>query len=90
MLGQTVIGQPGAAEFWPLSAIAAVVVGGVPLSGGSGGVGNAVLGTLLLGTVANALNLLGVSQYWQPAVTGLVILVAVGIDSYQRKRRSAR
>jgi ribose/xylose/arabinose/galactoside ABC-type transport system permease subunit len=90
MLGQTVIGQPGAAETWPLSAIAAVVVGGVPLSGGSGGVGNVVLGTLLLGTVANALNLLGVSQYWQPAVTGLVILVAVGIDSYQRKRRSAR
>ncbi len=90
MLGQTVIGQPGAAEFWPLSAIAAVVVGGVPLSGGAGGVGNAVLGTLLLGTVANALNLLGVSQYWQPAVTGLVILVAVGIDSYQRKRRASR
>jgi ribose/xylose/arabinose/galactoside ABC-type transport system permease subunit len=90
MLGQTIIGQPGAAETWPLSAIAAVVVGGVPLSGGSGGVGNVVLGTLLLGTVANALNLLGVSQYWQPAVTGLVILVAVGIDSYQRKRRASR
>jgi ribose/xylose/arabinose/galactoside ABC-type transport system permease subunit len=90
MLGQTIIGQPGAAEFWPLSAIAAVVVGGVPLSGGAGGVGNAVLGTLLLGTVANALNLLGVSQYWQPAVTGLVILAAVGIDSYQRKRRASR
>lgn len=90
MLGQTVIGQPGAAESWPLSAIAAVVVGGVPLSGGSGGVGSAVLGALLLGTVANALNLLGVSQYWQPAVTGLVILVAVGIDSYQRKRRFSR
>ncbi|MFN8518662.1 MAG: ABC transporter permease [Chloroflexota bacterium] len=90
LLGQTIIGQPGAAETWPLSAIAAVVVGGVPLSGGSGGVGSAVLGALLLGTVANALNLLGVSQYWQPAVTGLVILTAVGIDSYQRKRRAAR
>ncbi len=90
LLGQTIIGQPGAAETWPLSAIAAVVVGGVPLSGGSGGVGSAVLGALLLGTVANALNLLGVSQYWQPAVTGLVILLAVGIDSYQRKRRAAR
>lgn len=90
LLGQTVIGQPGAAEAWPLSAIAAVVVGGVPLTGGSGGVGAAVLGALLLGTVANALNLLGVSQYWQPAVTGLVILATVGIDSYQRKRRASR
>lgn len=87
MLGQTNIGQPSAATSWPLAAIAAVVVGGVPLSGGVGGVGAAVLGTLLLGTVANALNLLGVSPYWQPAVTGLVILIAVGLDSYQRKRR---
>jgi ribose transport system permease protein/putative xylitol transport system permease protein len=86
LLGQTNIGQPASATTWPLAAIAAVVVGGVPLSGGVGGVGAAVLGTLLLGVVANALNLLGVSPYWQPAITGLVILVAVGLDSYQRKR----
>ncbi len=88
LLGQTNIGQPASASSWPLSAIAAVVVGGVPLTGGVGGVGGAVLGTLLLGTVANALNLLSVSPYWQPAITGLVILVAVGLDSYQRKRTS--
>lgn len=88
MLGQTLIAQPTAADTWPLIAIAAVVVGGVPLSGGSGGVWAAVLGTLLLGTVANALNLLGVSQFWQPVVTGLVILIAVGLDSYQRKRQA--
>ena len=48
--------------------------------------GAAVLGTLLLGVVANALNLFSVSPFWQPAITGLVILVAVGLDSYQRKR----
>jgi ribose transport system permease protein/putative xylitol transport system permease protein len=86
LLGQTNIGQPATAESWPLAAIAAVVVGGVPLSGGVGGVGAAVLGTLLLGVVANALNLFSVSPFWQPAITGLVILVAVGLDSYQRKR----
>jgi ribose transport system permease protein/putative xylitol transport system permease protein len=86
LLGQTNIGQPASAATWPLAAIAACVVGGVPLSGGVGGVGAAVLGTLLLGVVANALNLLSVSPYWQPAITGLVILVAVGLDSYQRKR----
>ncbi len=87
-LGTTLVAQPTAAETWPLTAIAAVVVGGVPLAGGSGGVWAAVLGTLLLGTVSNALNLLGVSPFWQPAVTGLVILIAVGLDSYQRKRRA--
>ncbi|GAB6902648.1 ABC transporter permease [Kineosporia succinea] len=90
LLGQTGIGQPNSATTWPLSAIAAVVVGGVPLSGGSGKVGWAVLGTLLLGVIANALNLTGVSAYWQPVVSGLVILGAVGIDSYQRKRRAQR
>lgn len=86
LLGQTNIGQPAAATTWPLTAIAAVVVGGTPLSGGVGSVWGAVLGTLLLGTVGNALNLIGVSPYWQPAVTGLVILTAVGIDSYGRKK----
>ena len=90
LLGTTDIGQPASAGDWPLSAIAAVVVGGVPLSGGVGSVWRAVLGTLLLGVVANSLNLLGISPYWQPAVTGAVILVAVGIDSYQRKRRELR
>jgi ribose transport system permease protein/putative xylitol transport system permease protein len=86
LLGQTNIGQPATAEAWPLAAIAAVVVGGVPLTGGVGGVGAALLGTLLLGVVANGLNLFSVSPFWQPAITGLVILVAVGLDSYQRKR----
>lgn len=90
LLGQTGIGQPNSATTWPLSAIAAVVVGGVPLTGGVGRVSSAVLGTLLLGVVANGLNLNGVSPYWQPAVTGFVILAAVGIDSYQRKRRALR
>jgi ribose/xylose/arabinose/galactoside ABC-type transport system permease subunit len=90
LLGQTGIGQPNSATTWPLTAIAAVVVGGVPLSGGVGRVSSAVLGTLLLGVVANGLNLNGVSPYWQPAVTGFVILVAVGVDSYQRRRRQLR
>jgi len=90
LLAQTGIGQPNSATTWALSAIAAVVVGGVPLSGGVGKVSSVVLGTFLLGVVANALNLNGVSSYWQPAVTGAVILVAVGVDSYQRRRRALR
>ena len=87
LLGQTNIGQPASATNWPLQAIGAVVVGGVPLTGGSGGVGRAVLGVFLLGTIANSLNQLGVSPYWQPAITGAVILIAVGLDTYQRKRK---
>ena len=86
LTGQTSIGQPSAATTWPLSAIAAVAIAGVPLTGGSGGVGNVVVGTLLLGVVSNALNQFGISPYWQPAITGLVILAAVAIDTLQRRR----
>jgi ribose transport system permease protein len=85
LLGQTGIGQPTAGTNWALLAIAAVVVGGTPLRGGTGGVQSAVIGTLLLGVLANALNLYGVSPYWQPAVTGVVILLAVGAENLQQK-----
>lgn len=88
LLGQTNVGQPTGTEGWALGAIAAVVVGGTPLRGGLGGVYSVVLGTLLLGFVSNALNLNGVSPYVQPAVTGAVIILAVGFDSLQRKLRA--
>ncbi|MFV0450637.1 MAG: ABC transporter permease [Propioniciclava sp.] len=88
LLGQTSIGQPSAAVTWPLSAIAAVAIAGVPLTGGSGGVGNVVVGTLLLGVVANALNQFGISPYWQPAITGAVIIGAVTVDTIQRRRQA--
>ncbi len=86
LLGQTSIGQPSAATSWPLSAIAAVAIAGVPLTGGAGRVGPVIIGTLLLGTVANALNQFGISPYWQPAITGAVIIIAVGLDTLQRRR----
>lgn len=87
LLGQTALAQPDSATSWPLTAIAAVVVGGVPLTGGYGGIGNAVLGTLLLGVVADALTILNASPYWQPAITGLIILGAVGFDRYARTHK---
>ncbi len=89
LLGQTSIGQPASATSWPLAAIAAVAIAGVPLTGGVGGVGNVVVGTLLLGVVSNALNQFGISPYWQPAITGAVIIGAVAIDTLQRRRRAS-
>jgi ribose/xylose/arabinose/galactoside ABC-type transport system permease subunit len=87
LLGQTNTGQPQAASGYELNAIAAVVVGGTPLSGGQGSIVNTIIGALVLGLISNALNLMNVSPYWQPAVTGLIILVAVGIDTVSRKRK---
>ena len=76
---------PQAATGYELQAIAAAVVGGCALGGGIGGVAGTVVGTLILGVIINALHILGVSAYWESAVTGMVILIAVGIDVLSRK-----
>lgn len=61
------------------------MVGGTSLNGGQGSITGTVVGVLLMGMIANALNLLNVSPYWQPAVTGLIILLAVGFDATSKK-----
>ena len=61
--------------------VAAVVVGGVNIFGGSGTVIGAALGAYFLGFVANALILVGLSQFWLQAIYGVVILVAVSADA---------
>ncbi len=67
-----------------LDAIAAVIIGGTPLTGGSGTIPGTVFGAIILGIINNMLNMLGVSPYLQGTVKGLVIIGAVLI---QRKRR---
>ncbi len=70
--------SPGdAGIFFELDAIAAVVIGGTPLSGGRGTIWGTVIGAVILGIINNMLNMLGVSPYLQGTVKGLVILVAV-------------
>ena len=65
-----------------LQVIAAVVVGGVNIFGGSGTILGAVLGAIVLGTIQNALNILDVSQFWLQAIDGAAILVAVILDAF--------
>src|SRR5580704_10997308 len=89
LLGQTSIGQPSAAADWPLEAIAICVVAGIALTGGIGRAPDVLAATLVLGVIADGLNELNVSPYWQPTVTGLVILVAVTLDRYNRARNAA-
>lgn len=62
---------------YELQAIAAVVIGGTSLFGGVGTIRGTILGVLLLGVVMNGLNLLGVSSYYQQAVQGLILVIAV-------------
>jgi rhamnose transport system permease protein len=74
-----------------LQVVAAVVVGGVNIFGGSGTVVGAALGALFLGFISNALILLRLSQFWLQALYGLVILIAVALDAVllRRFQRSA-
>lgn len=85
LTGQTASGQPQAALNYELTAITAVIVGGASLGGGRGGIGGTILGVFLLGLVSNALNLYGVTAFWQPVATGIILILAVGIDSYSRR-----
>jgi rhamnose transport system permease protein len=71
----------GAATGATLQVVAAVVVGGVNIFGGSGTVVGAGLGALFLAVIANSLSLLRLSQFWIQAVYGLVILLAVTLDA---------
>jgi rhamnose transport system permease protein len=71
-----------------LQVIAACVIGGVSIAGGVGTVAGVVLGCLFLGIIKNALPLIGVSPFWQMAVSGLVITVAVILNA--RREKSAR
>lgn len=64
-------------QFYELDAIAAVVIGGTSLRGGSGRIWGTVVGVLLLGIITNMLVVAGVSAYWQGVVKGAIILIAV-------------
>lgn len=77
--------QPTAGQSYELDAIAAVVLGGTSLTGGRGWIVGTLIGALIIATLNNGLNLLGVSSFFQMVVKGVVILIAVLID----RKRSA-
>jgi ribose/xylose/arabinose/galactoside ABC-type transport system permease subunit len=90
LVGQTATGQPAGALGYELTAIAAVIVGGASLSGGQGRMSSTIVGVFLLGVVSNALNLFGVSPFWQPVATGTILVLAVAIDSLAARNSAYR
>ncbi len=79
-------GQPTAAEGWELDGIAAVIIGGTSLFGGRGGIIGTLIGALFLGVLRNGLNLLQVSPFYQKVFIGLLIVLAVIIDSIRKDK----
>jgi ribose/xylose/arabinose/galactoside ABC-type transport system permease subunit len=78
---------PNMGTGFEMNSIGAAVIGGIPLTGGRGNVGGTVTGVLLLGIIANGLNLLHVDASWQYVVTGLIIIIAVIIHEQRLGRK---
>lgn len=72
---------------YDIDTIAAVVIGGVSMTGGEGTIWGALIGASIMGILKNAFVLLSVSSYWQSIVIGLVIILAVTIDRIRANRR---
>ncbi|WP_102224919.1 ABC transporter permease [Acidimangrovimonas sediminis] len=74
------------ANGFELDVVAACVIGGISIAGGAGSVAGAFLGALFLGITKNALPVIGVSPFWQMAISGAAILAAVAINARESRR----
>ena len=82
---QLLAAHPATGEAFELNAIAAVVLGGTSLSGGRGGIGGTIIGAFVIGVLSDGLVLLGVSEFWQIVIKGIVIILAVVVDQLQQR-----
>lgn len=80
---QLVAAHPASGETYELNAIAAAVLGGTSLMGGRGTIGGTIIGSFVIGILADGLVMVGVSDFWQMVIKGVVIIVAVAIDQLQ-------
>jgi ribose transport system permease protein len=79
--------QPALGQGYELDAIAAAVIGGTSLSGGEGTILGTVIGAFLISTLSNGLKILSVPPEWQIVVTGLIVVLAVYLDTLRRRGR---
>ena len=77
---------PKAGDGFELEAISAAFIGGAAVQGGVGTIGGAIIGGLIIGVLNNGMSILGIGIEWQQVVKGLVLLLAVAFDVYNRRR----
>ena len=81
-------GDPTCANAWEMDTIAGAIIGGTNMMGGEGKLGGTIIGLLFVGILANGMVLLGVSAYMQSVIKGLVIFLAVIINSVQKRSQA--
>ena len=85
MLARINSAQGDIGEDLTLPAIAAALIGGTSLFGGSGTIAGTLIGAMILTLVVNGMNLLQINASWQPLATGLIVLFAVWMDIRTRR-----
>lgn len=87
---ELVAAHPASGETFELSAIAAVVLGGASLAGGRGTIGGALIGACVIGVLRDGMVMMGVSEFWQMVIMGVVIVAAVILDQLQKRLTGAK
>jgi fructose transport system permease protein len=87
LVGRTNVGDPNAGQTENLASITAVVLGGTSLFGGRGRIMGTLVGVLIVGVFRNGLQLIGVDAVYQILVTGILVILAVTVDQFARRRQ---
>ena len=90
MAARTGSAQPSAGASYPFDCMTAVVLGGVSFAGGSGSMLGAMMGVIIIGVLNNGMQLVGMDSNMINCVKGIVLLIAIGIDSVQRTGKKAK
>jgi ribose transport system permease protein len=93
LTGRVAVAMPNAGAGMEMDIVAAVVIGGTPMSGGKVNIIGSIIGCFIMGIINNCLNLAGVSTFWQWVAKGIIIVFAIYLDSktesffLQKKKR---
>ena len=81
-------GQPRAGLNYEMDVITAVVLGGVSVAGGQGRIAGVIIGVLIMGVLSNGMIMMGVNEYWQMFLRGVILILAVAFDIYASQRKT--
>ncbi|MDL2293627.1 ABC transporter permease [Ruminococcaceae bacterium OttesenSCG-928-D13] len=85
LTGRTANASPAAGEGMEMDAIAAVVIGGTPMSGGKANIVGTIFGSFIMGIISNVLNLMNIGSFWQWCAKGVIIILAILLDVQSEK-----